>query len=428
MNLTETQLDKEGIRRIVGDLAKAAGGASEDAFWTARPELEHVRTFARARLVSPYAVLGVVLTRVTAATEYQVHLPSIVGGRASLNLAVGLVGESGDGKGGAEEVAKDALSLGERMSSFATWKLGSGQGLAHGYAERQKGEVVRVADSCLFRMDEVDHLVGLAGQRGSTLLPELRSALMGEALGHLYVDSTKRVPVAAHSYRLCLTLGIQPKRAGVLLDDTDGGTPQRIVWLPTTDPGAPEQAPDEPRYRTWRLPEWPSSGELPVWDGARSEIVQARQARNRGEGDPLDGHRLLLRLKLATALDALSGSAGVSEDGWELAGHMLAVSDHTRSSCVSAVAGKKRELNKARAIADGERAVIVEEATAEGFVQRVARLLLAKLESGPKLRGELRRSLASRDRGYFDPAIERLVGAGQIRAEGFNDGTRYSHV
>src|SRR5829696_4341629 len=80
----------------------------EADFWSSRPVLGHVRDFARARRASPWAVLGAVLVRVTVAVPPFLALPPLVGGPASLNIYVGLVGPSGAGKGAAEAVARDA--------------------------------------------------------------------------------------------------------------------------------------------------------------------------------------------------------------------------------------------------------------------------------------------------------------------------------
>src|SRR5690606_38473588 len=74
-------------------------------------------------------------------------------------------------------------------------------------------------------------------QSGSTLLATLREVYSGSDLGAQYATADKRRPVRAHCYRAALVAGIQPARSGVLLDDAAGGTPQRWLWLPTTDPG-----------------------------------------------------------------------------------------------------------------------------------------------------------------------------------------------
>ena len=292
----------------------AASPIDEEQFWSSRKTLEHLRSFARARMCSPWAVLGVTLARIIADTPPRITLPPIVGGRASLNIAIGLVGRPGAGKGAAEAAAREAILL---PRTFKTHKLGSGQGLAHGYVRWEKdgkgSALVQHTEACLFVMQEVDHMVGLVGQRGSTLLPELRSALMGEQLGHLYVDPAKRLEVAPHTYRLALTVGIQPARAGVIFNDADGGTPQRFVWMPTGDPDAPEDPGKEPMPVNWRPPEWPLDSVLPVCAVAKEAIMAARHDELRGIGSELDGHRLLLREKIAAALDLLNGEAEVSE-------------------------------------------------------------------------------------------------------------------
>ncbi|MGH3420326.1 MAG: hypothetical protein ACRDOD_12150, partial [Streptosporangiaceae bacterium] len=193
-----------------------------------------------------------------------VVLPPLVGGIASLNLFIALVGPSGSGKGAATSVATSAVTLGGSplACTFKTHTLGSGQGIAHAYKhwDPERKEVVQDELSAVFIIEETDHLVGLTGQASSTLLPELRRLYMAERLGHLYVDPTKRIEIEAHTYRAGLVAGVQPGRAGVLLDDADGGTPQRFVWFPTAYPAHPDVRPDPPASRwCWSAPRWPDS-------------------------------------------------------------------------------------------------------------------------------------------------------------------------
>jgi hypothetical protein len=67
-------------------------GADHAEFWELTDTLRHTRDFARARRVSPWAMLGVALARVVATVPPSVQIPPLVGGRASLNLYIGLVG------------------------------------------------------------------------------------------------------------------------------------------------------------------------------------------------------------------------------------------------------------------------------------------------------------------------------------------------
>lgn len=389
----------------------------EDDFWGARPTLLHIHTFARARKVSPWAVLGVVLARIVAATPPSIVLPPIIGGRASLNLAVGIVGEPGAGKGAAEAVAEECIVIDHVPPLFSTHRLGSGQGIAHGYAYREKkkgggSELVRHTDSCLFRMDEIDTITGLRNQRGSsTLMPELRSALMGEALGHLFVDPERRVEIAAHSYRLALTVGIQPTRSAVILDDSDGGTPQRFLWVSAVDPGAPEEPPPCPPAMRWRQHEnirWETV--ITVCAIARQAILDNRDAQLRGHGKPLEGHRLLLREKVAAALDILSGALEVSEEGWILAGVVQERSESVQRLCQNAIKAKRLAENRNQGELEGERAAIVAAAIEDQNIRRTVTTLLRHLNRGDWIpRNELRHKLRSSDRQYFDEAIDWLI-------------------
>jgi hypothetical protein len=413
-----------------------------ERFWTARPVLMHIRDFALARRTSPWAVLGVVLVRVIAATPPRVVLPALVGGVASLNLFVALVGSSGAGKGAALRVATDAVALAHPDSStnFAEHTVGSGQGIAHAYARWERGGgIKRYADSAVFVIEEIDHLVGLTGQTGSTLLPELRRLYLGERLGHLYVDEHKRVQIEAHTYRAGLIAGVQPARAGVLLDDADGGTPQRFVWLPVTYPH-PDIPPDEPAAPwRWQPPKWVDDPipkqeseairrvTLGVASCAVREIDVAALARARGQGDPLDGHRLLCQEKVATGLGILDQRAEISEEDWKLAGQVLAHSDKTRTHVVDTLARRAAQKNRARAHSEAARAVVVADTLEDAAVKRVATSVVRILrrDDGWISHKDLRTRLASRDRAHFDVAIERLVAAGQVTAEPTERGIRY---
>ena len=139
--------------------------------------LRHIRDFAHARLVGPWAVLGVCLARVVAVVPPTVQLPPWVGGNASLNLFVALVGVSGDGKGGPEKTAKDAFRLGPIYSTG----IGSGQGINHLFAHYDAKAKTTVMDrwSVYFSVPEVDTIASERGRTGSNLLPQLRKAWDG---------------------------------------------------------------------------------------------------------------------------------------------------------------------------------------------------------------------------------------------------------
>lgn len=392
-------------------------------FWAARPSLTHLHEFARARRAAPWAVLGVAMARVVVATPPHVVLPALVGSDASLNVFVAVVGASGDGKGAAVGAATDALRIGTPVTSFP---VGSGEGLTHLFVARNKGEVKQHTTAVLAHVGEVDTLTALNSRQGSTLQPVLRQAYMGEEFGFGYADPTKRLVVGAHSYRLALVVGVQPKRAGALLDDTDGGTPQRFMWLPATDRDAPDTAPAEPKALPWKMPTLPAHDPLtgrvlvPVCETARVAVDDARLDRIRGNCDALDGHALLARLKVAAALGLLDRRVAVSDEDWELAETVMAISDATRGRIVVEVDKGHRNRNHARGIAEADRAEVVT-ARAEGdATKRIATRVHRKIrEAGTAglAGGELRRTVASRDRHLLDDALNELTDAGRVVVE-----------
>lgn len=403
--------------------------AELDDFWSSRPLLAHVQQYARARRVAPWAVLGCVLARVVAATPPVIVLPPLIGGHASLNLFVGLVGASGSGKGAAERVAAECLRLGQTLTSATT---GSGEGIAHGYVRREKGEIVKHNESMsvLYTVPEIDTLSALGARQGATLMPELRRAWSGEQLGFQYVDPTKRLIVDAHSYRMCLVAGIQPARAATLLDDSDGGTPQRFIWCNAIDRHAPDEQPATPEPMTWPRPSFTAlttrdpfgtgRSELSVCDEARRVVDEARLARVRGEGDALDGHALLARLKTAAALSIADGRCDVSDDDWQLAGTVMKQSDATRAAVAQTLSGAERQRNVMRAEAEADRTMIVSDREHDAALRRACRAVLRKLQAVDEHRANrktLRTAVQYRDRVLYDEACAKLASTGQIDAD-----------
>src|SRR5690606_5966069 len=187
--------------------AEHATVEGEQEFWQAREHLGIIEAYARARMVAPWAVFGTVLARIIACVSPEHTIPPIVGGHASLNLFVGLVGRSGAGKGAAESVAAEAVLLPQPVE---TRTPGSGEGILHAYAKRAKDEVEMIQQSIMFSVPEIDSLGAVGARQGSTLMPLIRSAWSGEQLGFTYADPTKNLKIEAHRYRMTMVAGIQP--------------------------------------------------------------------------------------------------------------------------------------------------------------------------------------------------------------------------
>lgn len=415
-------------------LADVSSGAGPDtAFWSARPELERIGAFAHARMCSRWAVLGVVLARVVCTVPPNVVLPPTVGSDASLNLFVSVVGKSGSGKSAAIEAAKAAVAT----EGFPTVPLGSGEGISRSFAYRRHkdNELVWVERAVLFTATEVDSLAALAGRQGATLGSQMREMFNGGELGFGYAAADKRIILPDHSYRASVIVGVQPGRAGTLLDDEDGGTPQRFLWLPGTDSTIPRHPPPAPGRLvppplTWPMPSMFLAGldegraegealggreELSVDPVAVDAIQTAAYMRATGIGAPLDGHALLVRLKTAAALGVLAGRKMVTADDWALAGMIMSVSDRTRTQMQTELAEARAVVSERLGRAEGIRQSTAQQIQAVRDEQRVTGLILKKMANPPKLgtnwrRSTLRKTFPYRDRETFDQVFESLLG------------------
>jgi hypothetical protein len=406
-----------------------AAGTGHGSFWELTDTLQHVRDFARARRVSPWALLGVTLARLLTTIPPSVQLPPLVGGRASLNLFIGLVGDSGKGKGAPERAAGDAF----KIAPIYVTGIGSGEGINHLFAHYDKNHGTVMDRRCvLFSVPEIDMLAALGQRNASTLLPQLRKAWSGEALSFAYVSKDKALVIQEHDYRLNLVAGIQPGRAGALLDDSDGGTPQRFVWLPCTDLDAPEQRPPEPEPidLTAIADGWPPcigvdlagrSGphEMVLPHKATELVDRSRLAALRGEdaGSALDGHALLCRIKVAVGLAFLHQEREVTDEFWEMSGVVMEVSSETRRGVEAGLAERAEKQNRARGRAEGVRAVEADTVREEEAIKRVGKTILRRLDKqrGSASRSAVREAVAFRDREpYFDPALDMLLSDGRV--------------
>jgi ribose 1,5-bisphosphokinase PhnN len=401
-----------------------------DDFWSARPILAHIHQFARSRRRCPWAVLGVSIVRANGIIPPATALPPYVGGRASLNTFVALTGPSGAGKGTSEAAARDAISFrwdDGQIVDLPEFPIGSGEGIARTFmspATGKDGEPEREQIyTAVFSVPEVDTAAGLFSRSGSTLEGELRKVFSGEQLGFTNAQAHTRTRVPAHTYRCGLIVGVQPGRAGALLDGADGGTPQRFVWLPVLDADMPDERPDEPPPVTIDQPKF--SGDLTVPDVARAAVDAHQLAMHRGTVDPLDGHRLLVRLKVAAALMVLDGrneAPVITAEDWDLAGTVMAMSDHTRAWVQRERADAARRANRGRALATAERDEIISDSKLNRAKQAILRKLGRSVELPTR---ELRYALKADIRDNFTTALTELADESHIIAIEVPGGTRY---
>jgi hypothetical protein len=395
----------------------------EATFWESRDYLAHVRQAAQALRVAPDALLAVVLVRAACEIPPAVTLPALVGAPSPLNLFAALVGPSGSGKG-ATFGASDSLYRWavERKTP------GSGEGVVRLYVTKGDDGPEQHTEAVLLDVDEIDTLGSLNKRSGSTQSPILRTGWSGGRMGFDgYADANKALAVPAGKYRLGLVAGVQPGRASVLLDESDGGTPQRFLWASVLDPHAPDTAPEHPgpmplRMRQALAPSGASgvtalgatrSGPLAVADAVRQEIDADRLARLRGgAGDAgLQGHAGLMRLRVAAVLGVMDGRFEVAEADWALAGQVMAMSAKALGDVKAGLAESSRSRAAAAGRADAERASVRDEVLAARAVERVAAKIARKVwrSDEPCLKRALRDACVGDDRQYLGDALALAV-------------------
>lgn len=402
----------------------------EEDFWTSRPQHQLIFDAALSRMASPWAVFAFCVVRALAMVPPSITLPAIIGGRGSLNWFAAITAASGGGKGAAKMVARDLIS-----TNIAEKPIGSGEGMIECYnrgpQRLKKGEEpLPPVVSVMFEVDEIDTLGAMHGRSGQTTMVMLRQGFSGEQLGFSYRSRTNEV-VASHTYRMTLVAAVQPARAGALLDDSAGGTPQRFMWFPGRDRRIVENPPGWPTdvigemlslnpYLAADRKLMEALGPAVIPDEAAKLIRSSRAADMRGESGALDGHALYCREKLAYALAYMDGRTEVQSEDWRLSGIAAAVSDWERNRTLEAYQSAKENESRERGQIRGVEAAAAELGKASeqmSTADRVRRNVLRKItQAGPEglPNRRLIQAIASADRMLLKPALDAMTSQGLI--------------
>lgn len=392
----------------------------EAGFWERRESLQTIYDAALARMCSPWAVLGVCAARALAMVPPGVTLPPLIGSCGSLNWFCALASASGLGKSAALAATDDLIGRGALQLN-----IGSGEGMVEAYRkprDKETGEPEGVHESIMFTADEIGTLAALTGRNGSTLMGMLRSAFTGATLG-FSTKSSNGFHLLARSYRMTLVVGVQPARAGAILDDHGAGTPQRFMWFPATDERITAEPPVFPGVglgTPYASDKWRYGAELQIPAEARNAILAARAKAVRGEGDPLDSHALFMREKFAYALAVLDGRDDMTSQDWELSGIAMKVSDHTRAWVQKLRERADHEEAVQLGRVQGVRRAAADDEQAHQVSQRrnrIARGIVEKLTAAGTdglTTSALSQSFASRDRGLVESVLPRLVDDGHV--------------
>lgn len=391
-----------------------------DLFDEAGLALTTARDYARANYLPPVAFVLISCLKVLSSLPGNVTFDAGVG-KGSLNLFAALVGGPGAGK--------DTLMLGVnqavrvacdgRVLNPMELPLGSGEGIAETF-KLEEGQ--SVSSPVLFGSSEIGQVETLMNRQGSTLRSNLLMIYSGNALG--FTNRGEKFTVPAHSYTAGLWVGVQPDKAGALLDGQDDGLSHRFVWTELVDPTRimPEVAPDA--LQTVDVPADILNG-VPVTFHA--DIVRETRAMNDirlryGVQGKNAGHRHQTRLKLAAGLALLRSAAVVDLEDWRRAGVLMDYSDQIQNDCLAHLKGQ-RDQEAAERLEQRERA---EERVQSDRLARNRHKVLETLKNGDVVtRTEVLQSIHSRQRDVMAAVLETLEMEGMITVTEGENGRKF---
>lgn len=400
-----------------------------DEFWNARTFLQHIRQAAHARTACADAVLLVTMVRVASLIPPTTKLPAIVASEASLNLFGAIVSQSGGGKSSGKDIGVELVPI-ERKDIVDSVPPGSGEGLVEMYFEwvddddGGKKKVKRQTKTSAFVwVDEGQSLIKMGERSGATVLQTLRSAWSGQTLGQSNAaQETKRV-IPAHKYRMGLVMGFQLQYAAEIIADSEGGTPQRFLFVNATDPSVPKDAPEWPGALRITLPPTITTGHHFTFDpDIASGIRERHHAKVTGARavDDLDGHVDLVQMKVAAVFAVLDGGRDhVAVSDWELAGEFMATSSAVRQWAIDTARTRLANDAHGRAIAAAMHEQNIADTLYGKAVKAGAKAIAKRLHrtGEPASKTELKDAVAGRDKrnAPVDDMLDFALGKGWIK-------------
>lgn len=386
--------------------------------------LTTLREYAHVHHLPPVALLIVTCLRVLSSLPGNATFDAGVG-PGSLNLFVALVGKPGAGKDRTVSMSRDAVTVaseGKRLEPLEL-SLGSGEGVAEAL---QPEEGQTVSSPVLFGASELGEVAALMSRQGSTLRGNVLKIYSGNPLG--FTNRGEQFTVPAHSYTAGLWIGVQPDRAGALLDGQDDGLSHRFVWTEMVDPTRKaRQLQHDDAPGALHAVEVPSR----VIDGKpvcyhrdiESETQQMLEVTLQyGVQGNNAGHRHQTRLKLAAGLALLRSSDAVDLEDWKRAGLLMEYSDRVQDSCLAHLQGQ-RDRAAADRLAERERA---EEQLQADRVARCRSQALELLEDGEMVtRSSLLQRVHSRQRDVMGTVLEQMELHGMVSVTEGNRGRQY---
>lgn len=395
-----------------------AGGQPQLAmeFWSARAQLEHIYTYAKAHRLSPEALLVHVLARYSTAVHPQWRLDM----EGTLDFMGVVISPTGAFKTQAAKWVRHLYPGPFKREIRFDMPSPSGEGIAESFMvpdPDNKGDRKVGFQAAHFLVDEGKNLTTAGERNGSTVFPTLCSAWAGESIGGLNADKDKRRIIPPSSVRVSAVINIQKANSQAITSPylISIGFAGRMIFVMATDPAVPDSKPPSPG--PLHLPNWSDpptySGEISYPDIAWETIDARALAVHRDQIviDPRESQRTHQQGKIAGLLALMDGRTSIVNEDWHLAGqvcdHSLATlryldAWHATTEGQAATQGARKQAER-EAILDDER-----------VIQRLIRWALGKVPPGGVTISALTRQQVSEARPALKRAIARAVDNGLL--------------
>jgi hypothetical protein len=151
----------------------------------------------------------------------------------------------------------------------------------------------------------------------------------------------------------------------------------------------------------------------------RQEIITTRIKQVKEGLDPLKGHGLLTRLKVATALAFLHRELNITDQWWEIAGLIMAWSEQEQERCQVVLNTTTVRAAEARGRSEGLSEFARNETVAESSVRRIREKLIEVLRVEPITWNDAVHKIGHNLRKYFPAAVSSLADEGRVVVEDY---------
>lgn len=403
-----------------------------DRVWEQRSWLRAIRDRAQETTAVPDATLGAALAIYASAVPHNVKIRTGIKGDLGASLLVGVVSGSGLGKSSGWDLARREFSPLDAPTPKAN---PTGEGIAEelmGWVSKDvldpsSGDVkkvkehVQVGHNALFTIGEGEAMNVAMERSGSMLGPTLRLLFSDEALGTATASIERHRNIPAGSYSIGVVALYQEPTAMRIVNDTDTGMAQRVLWFSGHSPSAAPTGMDQayrfvsPHITGLDQEEGPDGSpqyilkvEASITERLRAEDAAKRDGYSLGDVNR-DSQKPVLVAKIAALACLIEGRTLITKADWQLAEELYMASRAIQDELIEFAEEQDRAKRQEVAAKAGEADHIRKTFRAE--VEKVAAAFTRKVRNLGRLvsRRDLHNAVSVRRRAYMAEALEMAV-------------------